>query len=182
MAKTNYSFDKRQRELKKKKKREEKLQRKAEARETKVLAGEIERVITTSRVVDASCAKVFRAFSEPSHLENWWGPSGFKNTFSEFDFRPGGSWRLIMHGPNGVDYPNQSEFLEIAPAERIVFKHLSAPEFTMTISLQEEEGKTVVGWRMLFETAASRDTVATYALDANEQNLDRLEAELATMP
>lgn len=71
------------------------------------------KVIASSRIVNASCAKVFRAFSDPNHLQNWWGPKGFKNTFHEFDFRQNGKWRFMMHGPNGIDYPNESQFLEI---------------------------------------------------------------------
>ena len=137
--------------------------------------------IISSRIINATREKVFRAFSDPDHLKNWWGPKGFKNTFSEFDLRPGGNWRFVMHGPDGTDYPNQSLFLEIVDAERIVFKHVSAPSFKMTITFEDLQGKTKVTWQMLFETAAIRNNVAKYAKNANEENFDRLEAELAKM-
>lgn len=84
-----------------------------------------------------------------------------------------------MHGPDGTDYANHSVFEEIEAPSRVVFQHLSAPKFRMTITLCEEAGKTRVDWRGLFESARVRDQVAKYAIPANEQNLDRLEAELA---
>src|SRR6185369_10233222 len=63
--------------------------------------------------------KVFKAFADPTHLARWWGPSGFRNTFEEFDFRPGGTWRFTMHGPDGTDHPNRSVFLDIQEPARI---------------------------------------------------------------
>jgi uncharacterized protein YndB with AHSA1/START domain len=139
------------------------------------------REIASRRVIDAPRDKVFKAFADPTHLARWWGPSGFRNTFEEFDFRPGGTWRFTMHGPDGTDYSNRSVFLDIQEPARIVLEHESAPAFRMTITLADEAGQTRLDWRMLFESAALRDQVAKYAVPANEQNFDRLEAELARM-
>lgn len=72
-----------------------------------------EREPVTSRVLEAPRERVFRAFSDPAHLERWWGPKGFTNTFHEFDLRPGGNWRFVMHGPDGADFPNESVFVEV---------------------------------------------------------------------
>ena len=140
---------------------------------------EASREILSSRLIDAPREKVFQAFSTPVRLARWWGPSGFRNTIHEFDFRPGGSWRLTMHGPDGRDWANRSVFLAIEPAARIEFEHVAPHRFRMTITLADEAGKTRVGWRMLFESASERNRVAPVVLPANEQNLDRLEAELA---
>ena len=139
------------------------------------------REIASGRLIDAPRSKVFKAFADPSHLARWWGPDGFRNTFEEFDFRPGGTWRFTMHGPDGTDYPNRSVFLDIEEPARIVLEHESAPAFRMTITLADESGRTRIDWRMLFESAALRDRIATYAVPANEQNFDRLQAELARM-
>jgi uncharacterized protein YndB with AHSA1/START domain len=139
------------------------------------------REILSSRVIDAPREKVFKAFADPTHLARWWGPSGFRNTFEEFDFRPGGIWRLTMHGPDGTDYPNRSVFLDIREPSRIVFEHDAPHEFRMTIALHDATGKTRLEWRMRFESAAERDRTAMYAVTANEQNFDRLEAELDSM-
>jgi uncharacterized protein YndB with AHSA1/START domain len=139
------------------------------------------REIVSGRLIDAPRAKVFKAFADPTHLARWWGPSGFTNTFEEFDFRPGGTWRFTMHGPDGTDYPNRSIFLDIQEPARIVLEHESPHVFRMTITLAEEGGKTRIGWRMLFESQALRDQVASVCVPANEQNFDRLQAELAGM-
>ena len=140
-----------------------------------------DREIVTTRVLAWPPERVFRAWTEPEHLARWWGPKGFTNTFQEFDPRPGGRWQFVMHGPNGADYPNQSVFVEIVKPERIVFDHLSGPAFQVTATFAEEAGKTRLTFRMLFETAAECDKVKGFAVGANEENLDRLEAELARM-
>jgi uncharacterized protein YndB with AHSA1/START domain len=139
------------------------------------------RRLSTSRVVDAPRERVFRAFSDPTHLAKWWGPKGFTNTFYQLDPRPGGAWTFTMHGPDGVDYKNVSEFVEVVPPERIVLRHVSRPRFEMTITLDDAAGRTRVGWCQLFDTAAECARVKPFAVEANEQNLDRLEAVVAQM-
>src|SRR6185369_1756264 len=93
--------------------------------------------ISTSRVFNAPREAVFRAISDPQQLVLWWGPKGFTNTFQEFDFRAGGTWQFVMHGPDGKDYKNHHTFAEIVDGERVVFKHLSSPRFVLTVSLEE---------------------------------------------
>ena len=138
-----------------------------------------DRELVTSRVIDAPRERVFRAFSDPERLARWWGPKGFTNTFHEFDLRPGGWWRFVMHAPNGANFPNESVFVEVAPPERVVFRHVSSPQFEMTLTFEDEGDTTVVGWRQLFGTAAECRRIAKIAVEANEQNLDRLAAEVA---
>jgi uncharacterized protein YndB with AHSA1/START domain len=146
-----------------------------------VVAGDglsADRELVTSRVIYAPRERVFQAFSNPERLARWWGPRGFTSTFHEFDLRPGGAWRFVMHGPDGKDYANQSVFLDVVPPERVVFMHVSAPRFEMTITFAAQGDSTVVGWRQLFETAAECRRIARFAVDGNEQNLDRLAAHL----
>ena len=95
--------------------------------------------------------------------------------------RPGGIWRFVMHGPDGVDYKNKSVFVEVVTPERIVFRHVSGPQFQVTATFAEQVGKTEITLQMLFETAAECDKVKVYAVEANNQNFDRLEAQLAKM-
>ncbi|MCM2535265.1 SRPBCC family protein [Neobacillus pocheonensis] len=125
---------------------------------------------------------MFKAFSDPNHLVKWWGPEGFTNTFHEFDMRPNGIWRFIMHGPNGVDYENKSIFFEIMEPEKIVIHHLeSIHEFLLTITFGEKEGKTELIWQMLFKSVNECEKMRSFCYEANEQNFDRLEAELTKM-
>ena len=140
-----------------------------------------DREIATFRVLHHQRELVFRAFSDPHHLVNWWGPKGFANTFHEFNLQSGEFWRFTMHGPNGADYTTESIFVEVKPSERIVLKHLSSPQFEMTITLDKEVGKTRIGWRQRFNSAEECERIKKFAVEANEQNLDRLEAELSKM-
>lgn len=141
------------------------------------IAGENE--VVNSREFDYPRNAVFGAFMDPERLARWWGPKDFTNTFQEFDFRPGGQWRFVMHGPNGTDYPNQSEFAEIVPGERIVLNHLNTPEFQLTISFAETAGRTTLTWRQRFAHAAAFERARSFLIEANEQNFDRLNAVLA---
>ena len=108
------------------------------------------REVVNVRIFDAPRDVVFNTFSDADHLAQWWGPRGFTNTFHRFEFRPGGLWRFVMHSPRGADYPNESVFVEIVEPERIVFRHLKPiHEFRMTITFDEQNGKTRLTWRML---------------------------------
>src|ERR1700722_4251785 len=80
-------------------------------------------VITMEREFDAPPAVVFRAFSEAEALRQWYGPDGFTITVIAMDFRVGGLFRFTMHAPNGVNYPNRIRYREIAPGERLAYRH-----------------------------------------------------------
>jgi uncharacterized protein YndB with AHSA1/START domain len=139
------------------------------------------REIVSTRLIDASRDLVFKAWTDPHHLVQWWGPKGFTNTFHEFEPTPGGRWRFVMHGPDGRDYQNESVFAEVVRPERVVFDHISGPTFRLTATFNDEDGKTRVTFRQQFETAAECAKVKLFAAPANEENLDKLEAELRRM-
>ncbi len=78
-----------------------------------------DREIVISRVIDAPRELVFEAFTEVRHLSQWWGPDGFTTTTHAFEFRVGGVWEFVMHGPDGTDFPDSITWTEIVPPERI---------------------------------------------------------------
>lgn len=141
-------------------------------------AGTAEREFVHSRLLDAPVQQVFAAIADPVRLARWWGPSGFTSTFEVFEFRAGGRWRFVMHGPDGTDYPNQSRFLEIVASRQVVLEHFSGHHFILTITLMAQDAGTRVDWRQVFDTAEHRDSIASVVLEANEQNLDRLASEI----
>jgi len=140
-----------------------------------------DRQIVNTRTLDVPREKVWRAWSDPRHLAQWWGPNGFTNTFQEFQQKPGGHWIYVMHGPDGKDYKNHSVFLEVTPPERIAFDHFSGPQFCGVATFEANGEQTRVTFQQIFPSAADAERWKPLCLPANEQNLDRLEAELKKM-
>jgi uncharacterized protein YndB with AHSA1/START domain len=133
----------------------------------------------TSREISASPAQVFGAFAEPSRLARWWGPAGFHNTFDICEFKPGGVWKFTMHGPDGAHYPNESVFEEIEAARKVVIHHVCEPRFRLTVEFLPCAAGTLVTWVQVFEDAAVGEAVRHIVEPSNEQNLNRLTAEVA---
>ncbi|MEO7933184.1 MAG: SRPBCC family protein [Chthoniobacterales bacterium] len=144
----------------------------------------IECQLVSYRVLNASRQRVFRAFAEPEHLARWWGPNGFRSTLHRFEFRPGGRWELTLHGPDGTDYKNEYFAVEIVEPERIVINHPDpAHEFQLIVTLAEEgEHQTRLKWRQVFASSEHFGEIQSFVTEANEQVLDRLEAEVAVIP
>jgi uncharacterized protein YndB with AHSA1/START domain len=140
-----------------------------------------DREITATRVFDAPRELVFKLWTEPEHVAQWWGPRGFTNTIHEMDVRPGGVWRFVMHGPDGTDYLNKVIYEEVVAPERLVYKHVSGPVFRATATFDQEGSKTKVTMTMTFETAAERDKTAKDfgAVEGLGHTFDRLEEQLA---
>lgn len=152
-------------------------------------AGEAtDRELVFTRAFDAPPALVFEVWTDPKHVVQWWGPTGFTATIQEMDVRPGGVWRLVMHGPDGTDYHSRIIFLEVLKSERLVYKY--DPEkgsepvrFQTTVTFVEESGETRLTMRMLFPSpAALEDVVKKYgAVDGANQTLGRLAEHLPVM-
>jgi hypothetical protein len=86
---------------------------------------------TASREIAAPIDQVFAAFTDPERHARWWGPDGFTNTFHLREFKTGGKWSYVMHGPDGRDYKNESVFEEVSP-RKIVIQHISGPKYRLT--------------------------------------------------
>lgn len=132
----------------------------------------------TSRLIPANQRHIFEAFKNPEILAKWWGPAGFSNTFSQFEFKTNGKWVFTMHGPDGKNYPNESVFEEIISDEKIVIRHIVQPFFTLTVQISGTENGSRVEWIQEFETEETAQKIANIVIPSNEQNLDRLTAEL----
>ena len=138
--------------------------------------------IIFSRVLHAPRALVWQAWADPKHVTHWWGPRGFTTTVEQHDFRVGGMWKHIMHGPDGTNYPNKSTFKEIVPLERITFSHGGGREegpgatFTATWTFETvEDNKTRLTGRMVFPSKEARDFVVKEfgAIEGGKQTLER---------
>ncbi|MES2882669.1 MAG: SRPBCC domain-containing protein [Bacteroidota bacterium] len=138
--------------------------------------------IITKRNFNVSVATLYKAWAQPEHLKNWWGPNGFTNTFHEFDPRPGGAWRFTMHAADGKNYENESFFETVKENERIVFTHKSKPEYRAEINFLAigSDGSSLI-WKMVFATEKAYKALKDLVLEKNEENLNRLETELEKM-
>lgn len=133
----------------------------------------------TSREIPATVEKVFAAFTDPKRLARWWGPAGFTNTISLCEFKSGGRWSYVMHGPDGKNYTNESTFAEVEPLKKVVIQHDSNPKYRLTITLEPSAKGTLVSWSQAFENSTVAEGLAPIVVPANEQNLDRLTAEVS---
>ena len=135
----------------------------------------------TSREIPASIEQVFAAISHPDRLARWWGPKDFTITFNICDFKNGGRWSFVMHGPDGKNYPNENIFTQIEPLKKVVVQHISEPKFFLTIGLISTAGGTVISWSQAFENSEVANRIKHIVVPANEENLDRLALEIVNI-
>jgi uncharacterized protein YndB with AHSA1/START domain len=141
-----------------------------------------DREIVISRVISASPELVFEAFTEVRHLSRWWGPEGFTTTTRAFEFRVGGEWDFVMHGPDGTDYQEWISWTEIAPPERIALLHGESRgdpnAFESVLTFAPEGAATRIQMRTVFRTQELRDEVVEkyHAIEGGRQTLSNLAA------
>jgi uncharacterized protein YndB with AHSA1/START domain len=146
-----------------------------------------DREMAFTRVFDAPRKMVWEAWTDPEQVSLWWGPRGFTTTIVAMDVKAGGEWRLVMHGPDGTDYPNKSVFTDVVPYERLGFKVSGgkrggpAAQFEMTATFADEGAKTRLTMRMVFVSAEARDqNVREYgSIEGAKQTLERLAEHLS---
>jgi uncharacterized protein YndB with AHSA1/START domain len=147
----------------------------------------LEKEMIITRVVDAPRELVWNAWVDPQQVVKWWGPKGFSATIHEMNVKPGGAWNLTLHGPNGVDYPNQSVFIEVVKHEKIVFEHRgskaggkSDATFRSTWTFEDLGGQTKITLINAFLTAeALQHVIKNYgAVEGGKQTLGRLAEQL----
>jgi uncharacterized protein YndB with AHSA1/START domain len=142
---------------------------------------QIDREIVLTRVFAAPKEVVFKAFSDQSALDEWFGPNGFTSTTLEFNFKVGGRWRFDFKGPDGTVYDNRVEYVEITPFNRLAFHHGADKDndpnrFYVTITLDEQQDKkTVLTLRQLHPSKQRRDVgIGFGAVEFGLQTLDKL--------
>jgi uncharacterized protein YndB with AHSA1/START domain len=128
--------------------------------------------------IPATPEQVFAAISTPERLARWWGPAGFTNTFSVCEFKTGGHWNMVMHGPDGSNYPNDNVFGEVVLFKKVVVEHPMQPVFRLTIELAPSKTGTLISWAQAFESAEVARQVEHIVVPANDENLQRLKAEV----
>lgn len=148
------------------------------------------REVSFTRIYDAPCALVWRAWTDPENLAQWWGPQGFTNPLCEIDLRPGGGLRIVMRAPDGTEYPMSGIFEEIVTMDRLVFSTTAEdkdgnPLLTglVTVTFSESDGKTHL---TVQSSAMGLASTAAQMLEGMktgwEQSLARLSSTLISKP
>jgi uncharacterized protein YndB with AHSA1/START domain len=141
-----------------------------------------------TRTFDAPRELVWRAWTDPKHLMQWWGPHGFSAPVCELDVRPGGAILIHMHGPDGTVYPMKGVFLEVVEPERLVFSSIAQEddqgngqlELLTTITLAERDGKTELTLQATVVKAAPEAAGPLAGMEEGwKQSLDKLTSYLA---
>lgn len=155
-----------------------------------------------ARIIGAPRASVFKAWTDPERLAQWFGPRGFTVPVCQVDLRPGGAYRIVMRSPEGIEYPLKGVYLEVIEPERLVCtsnweEHPAewqdmlnklrqesagrhAQECLWTVSFEERDGKTNLTILTTFESAADRDAMLRMEMaEGWAESLERLDEHLA---
>jgi uncharacterized protein YndB with AHSA1/START domain len=155
--------------------------------ETRAEPATADREIGISRVIDAPRELVVVAFTRVRHLSRWWGPEGFSTTTRSFEFRVGGEWDFVMHGPDGTDYQEWITWREIVPPERIALVHGESRDdpnaFESVLTFEPAGEETRIVMRTVFPTKELRDEAVEkyHAIEGGEQTLRNLAAYVAEL-
>lgn len=159
----------------------------ATGRGTPIQSTTADREIVIFRTIDAPRELVFEAFTDVRHLSRWWGPDGFTTTTRSFEFRAGGEWDFVMHGPDGTDYEEWICWTQITPPERIALRHGESRDdpnaFESVITLAHDGAATRIEMRTVFPTRELRDeAIEKYgAIEGGQQTLGNLAAYVAEL-
>ncbi len=124
-----------------------------------------DRELTLTRLIDAPREKLFRAWTDPALLKQWFAPLPYTTPFAELDVRPGGSSLIVMRAPDGTEISLPGVYLEIVQNERIVatdayrtaWEPSDKPFMTLIITFEDEDGKTRYTARARHWTVADRE-------------------------
>ena len=125
-----------------------------------------EHELVLTRLIDAPRERLYRAWTDPEMLTQWFAPLPYTTPRAELDVRPGGSNLVVMAGPDGQEMPSRGVYLEVVPNEKIVFTDafVSAwvpspkPFMTVILTFEDEAGKTRYTARVRHWTAEDKET------------------------
>lgn len=146
-----------------------------------------EPLIIMTRTLDAPRKLVWKAFTEPEHVANWWGPRGVTTKVVKLDLRPGGEWRFEHHMPDGSAYIFKGKYLEVVEPEKLVNTFgiegmFEGRELVETHTFDEVGGKTKYKSVSRFESIADRDGMLASGMEEGaRESMDRLAELLETL-
>lgn len=121
--------------------------------------------VTYKRYFDVPADLLFEVWSRSEHLTEWWGPDGFTLTINSLDFSNGGIWDFVMHGPDGHNYKNKIQFLDINQPYSITYKHIGEGEGDADVDFQS---------KIIFESAGEGTNLIMEQLFSSKAELVRV--------
>jgi uncharacterized protein YndB with AHSA1/START domain len=149
-----------------------------------------DRELVLTRLINAPREKVYRAWTDPELLKQWFAPKPYTTPVVEIDVRPGGSAYFVMRGPDGEDLPNRGVYLEVVPNAKLVstdayvkaWEPSEKPFMTLILTFDDEGGKTRYTARVRHWTVADREVHEKMGFHAGwGLCADQLEALVATI-
>jgi len=140
--------------------------------------------IVMTRVFDAPRDLVFKAYTDPEAIPQWWGQRASTTTVDKMDVRPGGVWRYIQRDADGNEYAFNGEYREIIPPERLVntfeFEPMPGHVTVDTATFEDVDGKTRLTVSSLFTCIEDRDGMLSSGMEEGAiETWDRLAEYLA---
>jgi len=140
--------------------------------------------LIATREINASVDQVWAAWHDPKKIAQWWGPAGFQSTVKKLDVRPGGRFEVVMHGPDGVDYPNVYIFEQIQEKKQLIYTNVGSERFGLApfqsvFDLESVGNKTrvVLKARFISEEDKRKHVEEFHAIEGSRQLLQRLEEQ-----
>jgi len=159
-----------------------------------------DRELVITRIFDAPRKLVYKVWTDPKHVSQWWGPQCFTAPVCEIDLQPGGAYLYVMRSPGGADFPVKGKFIEIVENERLVYsddmfeqedfwkmmlgKALSKVDFSalqsiITVTFEDEGDKTKLTLITRFVSNEVRDAMLKMQMaEGWTQSLDKFAVEL----
>lgn len=140
--------------------------------------------IVVTHVFDAPRELVFKAFTDPNLISQWWGPRRYTTTVDRMDVRQGGVWRYVQQDAEGNEYAFHGVYHDIASPERLVFtfefEGMPGHVLLETVTLEEQEGKTRLTDSSVFQSVEDRDGMLQSGMESGaSESMDRLAELLA---
>jgi uncharacterized protein YndB with AHSA1/START domain len=148
------------------------------------------RELVLTRLIDAPPEKVYRAWTDPELLKQWFAPLPYTTPVAKLDVRPGGANLIVMRDPQGSDLPNAGVYLEVVENKKLVFTDAytrawdpsEKPFMTVILTFENENGKTRYTARVLHWTVADREMHEKMGFERGwGQCADQMEALIARL-
>lgn len=148
------------------------------------------KTLTIERTFNAQRELVWKAWTEPERIAQWWAPKGWTTSIREMDVRPGGIWHYCMSGPDGMQSCGKTYYSEVTAPERLIYLDTfvdgngnlieGLPRLNTITQFNETNGKTTITSRTSFEKAEDIDMLVGFGMEqGTTESWDQLEAHLA---